>query len=99
MMETKILDQLQELKQLALLGAKNVLTVEDLSLLTGLSKSHIYKLVCSKRIPYYKNSGGKLTFFRKAEIEDWLCAFRVPTADETEQQAIKHCVTTKTKRK
>ena len=31
----------------SLLAAKNVLTLEDVSLLTGLSKSHLYKLTCN----------------------------------------------------
>lgn len=84
-----------KLEKLALLGAKNVLNVEDLALLTGLSKSHIYKLVWAKKIPYYKNEGGKLTFFKKSEIEEWLCANRVPTMAEVEQQAIAYCVTNK----
>jgi len=84
----EVLRQLQELKQLAIMQNKNVLTVSDLALLSGLSKSHIYKLVCAKRIPYYKNEGGKLTFFKKAEIEEWLCAYRVATRLENEQKAL-----------
>lgn len=84
-----------KMEKLALMGAKNVLNVEDLALLTGLSKSHIYKLVWAKKIPYYKNEGGKLTFFKKSEIEEWLCANRVPTMAEVEQQAIAYCVTNK----
>ena len=77
------------------MGAKNVLSVAELSLLTGLSKSHIYKLICSKKIPHYKSEGGKLVFFKKDEVENWLCALKVPTAKEVEQAAIAHCVTSK----
>lgn len=94
-MTDELTNQLQEIKQLALLGAKNVLSVADLSLLCGLSKSHIYKLICSKKIPHYKSEGGKLVFFKKDEIENWLCFLKVPTATETEQAAISHCVTNK----
>lgn len=93
----EVLNQLQELKQLAVLGAKNVLNMDDVCLLSGLSKSHLYKLVWSKRIPYYKSEGGKMTYFNKQEIENWLMAYRVPTAAETEQAAINHCVTNKRK--
>ncbi len=89
-----VLKQLQELKQLAVLGAKTALTMNDVCLLTGLSKSHLYKLVWSKKIPYYKSEGGKLTYFNKQEIEKWLLAYRVPTEAEFEQRAINHCVTT-----
>ena len=88
----EVLEQLQELKQLAVLGAKNALTMNDVSLLTGLSKSHLYKLVCAKKIPYYKSEGGKMTYFNKQEIENWLLAYRVPTEAEQEQNAIAHCV-------
>lgn len=88
---------MQELKQLAVLGAKNVLNMDDVCLLSGLSKSHLYKLVWSKKIPYYKSEGGKITYFNKQEIENWLMAYRVPTAAETEQAAINHCVTSNRK--
>lgn len=94
-MNEEISKQLNELKQLALLGAKNVLSVAELSLLTGLSKSHIYKLICLKKIPHYKSEGGKLVFFKKDEVENWLCALKVPTVTETEQAAISHCLTNK----
>jgi predicted DNA-binding transcriptional regulator AlpA len=88
----EVLEQLQELKQLALLGAKNVLTMNDVALITGLSKSHLYKLVCYKKIPYYKGEGDKITYFKKQEIEDWCLKCRVATNEETEQAAIAYCV-------
>ncbi|MBR1564762.1 MAG: helix-turn-helix domain-containing protein [Paludibacteraceae bacterium] len=86
MADKQILSELQKLKDLTLLSVKTALTMEDVVNLTGLKKSHIYKLVHYKRIPYYKSEGGKFTYFRKSEIEDWLLAHRVPTADEVEQQ-------------
>ena len=91
----KVEKELQELKTLTLLGAKTALNMNDVALLTGLSKSHIYKLVWSKKIPYYKGGGGKLTYFNKQEIEKWLLSNRVPTVEEAEQEAINYCVTTK----
>lgn len=93
----EVLKQLQELKELAVLGAKNVLNMEDVCFLTGYSKSHLYKLVWSRRIPYYKSEGGKMTYFKKQEIENWLMAYRVPSAAETEQAAINHCITSNRK--
>ncbi|MCF0201561.1 MAG: helix-turn-helix domain-containing protein [Bacteroidales bacterium] len=96
-MEEKLFEQLQELKQLTLLGAKEVLTMDDVVVLTGLSKSHIYRLVCYKKIPYYKSEGGKFNYFKKSEIEAWCLKHRVATVDETEQAAIAYCVTGKKK--
>jgi excisionase family DNA binding protein len=92
-MEQKILSELQELKNLTLLGAKQVLTMSDTALLTGLSKSHLYKLVCAKQIPYYKSQGGKLTYFDKGELNRWLLQNRVKTSDELETEAATYVVT------
>ena len=94
-METQILNELQELKKLTLLGVKKALTMSDCSLLTGLSKSHLYKLVCAKKIPYYKSDGGKLTYFDKQEIEAWLLLHRVKTTDEIETEAANYIVSRK----
>jgi len=94
-METNILSELQEIKQLTLLGAKKALTMSDASILTGLSKSHIYKLVCAKKMPYYKSDGGKLTYFDKSELEAWLLQHRVKTVDEIEQEAATYIATGK----
>ena len=91
-MEERILNELQELKELTLLSAKTALTMKDACALTGLSMSHLYRLVCNKQIPYYKGAGGKLTYFNKEELTAWLLARKVPTAAEAEQAAIKYVV-------
>lgn len=75
-----------------LLAAKNTLTLDDVALLTGLSKTYLYKLTCTHQIPYYKPNG-KLVYFDKAEIEAWMKQNRVVTADEAEQQAVAYVVT------
>jgi len=92
-MTDKILEKLQELQNLTLLTAKKALNMTDLALLTGLSKSHLYKLVCAKKIPFYKaKDGGKLTYFNKSEIEAWLLHHRFKTQDEIEEEAINYVV-------
>jgi len=93
----QILNELQELKNLTLLGAKKALTMSDCALLTGLSKSHLYKLVCRKAIPYYKSEGGKLTYFDKSEVEAWQLQHRVKTSAEIEQEAVTYAITGKRK--
>jgi len=87
---------LQEIKRLTVLSAKRALTMSDAALLTGLSKSHLYKQVCSKKIPYWKSDGGKLTYFDKTELEAWMLQHRVKTMYETEQEAANYLVTGKT---
>lgn len=67
----KIQAQLNRIERLTLLGAKKVLTFEDVALLTGLSKSYLYKLTSANQIPFYRPTGKQL-FFDREEIENWL---------------------------
>jgi excisionase family DNA binding protein len=97
-MEEKILTKLQELTVLTLLSAKKALTMSDCALLTGLSKSHLYKKVMKKEIPYYKSDGGKLTYFDKLEVENWCLKHRVKTSDELETEAATYVVTGKARK-
>jgi excisionase family DNA binding protein len=97
-MEERIYKELQELKNLTVLGAKQALTMSDTALLTGLSKSHLYKLVCAKKIPYYKSQGGKLTYFDKNEVTAWQLQHRVKTVSELETEAANYIVTGKAKK-
>lgn len=94
-MDDTILKQLQELKNLTLLGAKQALTMTDAALLTGLSKSHLYKLVCYRRIPHFKSDGGKLTYFDKDELNGWMLQRRIKTSSELETEAATYIVTGK----
>ena len=94
-MEEKVLSELQELKNITLIGVKKALTMNDCALLTGLSKSHLYKLVCQKKLPYWKSEGGKLTYFDRDELNSWMLKHRIKTSDELETEAATYCVTGK----
>ena len=95
-----VLKELSELKNLTLLGAKKALTLGEAAILTGLSKSHIYKMCCYKKIPYYKaNGGGKYTYFDRDELNDWMLCRRIKTNDEMETEAVNHIVNGKPKRR
>lgn len=93
-MEEMILSRLEAIERYSLLAAKNVLTIDDAAVLTGMSKSHIYKLTCSRQIPFYKPSG-KVLFFDREELEGWLKQNRVTPEYEAEQQAIGYVMTHK----
>lgn len=83
---------LQRIEYNLLLTAKQVLNIEDAMYLTGLSRSHLYKLTCSRKIPYYKPEG-KQIYFDRTELEAWLKRNRVNTVDEVEQEATNYLVT------
>lgn len=73
--KTAILKELKEIKSFSLLANKNVLTIEEVALLTGLSVSCLYKKTCAKRIPFYRSS--KRIYFKRQEIEDWMMDVKV----------------------
>ena len=84
--------RLERIDQLTLLAAKDALTMDDAAAYTGLSKSYLYRLVCEKKIPYYKSAGGKQTYFKKSELCDWLLKHRVSTTEEAQESAAAYCV-------
>jgi len=97
-METEqIFNELAEIKRFTILASKRALTLSDVCVLTGLSKSHIYKMTSTNSIPFYRNDGGKLLFFDKNEIENWCLKHRNKTTDELEIEAATYCVAGKRK--
>lgn len=87
-------EKIDKILAYSLLAAKNVLTLEDVSLLTGLSKSWLYKATCKNEIPYYKPNG-KMLYFDRKEIEDWMRQGRVKTNAELEEEAANYVVNAK----
>ena len=63
-------ERLRNLETL-LLSQKTVLTLEEVALYTGLSKSYLYKLTSAAEIPHFKPQG-KHIYFNKAEVDQWL---------------------------
>ena len=84
---SSIFERLERIEKFTMLGAKSVLTLEEVSLFTGLSKARLYTLTAKREIPHYKN--GKLYFVR-SEIEQWLTRYRVATNEEIQSNAVAH---------
>lgn len=82
----KIIKQLDEIKGLILLSAKNVLTIDEVALLTDLSVSCLYKKTCSSQIPFYRS--GKRIYFNRKEIEDWMMKCHTVANSGTEQDMV-----------
>ena len=78
----------EELKQVAdLISAniincsKEVLTSDEAARYLGISKSYLYKLTL-----------GKMCYFNREELEQWLQTNRVATDEEISQQAQQYCM-------
>lgn len=56
----------------------------ECSQLTGYSVNTINKMICEKKIPYYKKNAKVI--FKRAEIENWLLANRIQTVEEFLEQ-------------
>ncbi len=77
-------EQLSNIESLLTL-TKSVLNLDEACNLTGLSKSHIYKLTCWQKIPFYKQA--KHLYFDRLELEAWLKTNRFKASDELEKDA------------
>ncbi len=74
-----------------LLTQKEVLTMEECCLYTGLSKAYLYKLTHFRHIPFYKPNGKKI-YFKRTELDSWLLSNKSLSADEMETAAANHVV-------
>ena len=66
---------------------KEVLTSDEAAAYLGVSKSCIYKLTMGRKIPHYKSEGGKLCYFDRQEIINWMKAHRIATQEELDAKA------------
>lgn len=89
----EISKQLDRIERYSMLAAKNVLVLDDVVILTGLSKSHLYKLTYTRQIPHYKNA--KIIYFDRAEIEAWMKQNKVETNEELEQRIAANIVSSR----
>lgn len=69
---------------------KEVLTSDEAAKYMGISKSYLYKLTMRQQIPHYKPMG-KMCYFNRAELEQWLQGNRVATSSEISQRAQAYC--------
>ena len=88
----------EELKQIAdlitantIFCTKEVLTSDEAAKYMGVSKSYLYKLTMRQQIPHYKPMG-KMCYFNRLELEQWLQSNRVSTSTEISQQAQAYCM-------
>jgi excisionase family DNA binding protein len=72
-----------------MLAQKSVLTFDEVSQFTGLSKSYLYKLTSTGRIPHFKPFN-KVLYFERPQIESWLLQNPIKTADVIEKEAVSY---------
>ena len=90
-MEETILKRLDQIQKLTLLSAKKMLNMDDVAMLTGLSKNYVYRLTCTHALPFYKPNG-KQIYFDREDIEAWMRSNRVDSVAESESAASAYCL-------
>lgn len=73
-MDTELDNRLQEIRTLVAISAKNVLSVNEVALLTGRSPKTIYNRI--REIPHYNGPFG--IKFLRSEVEQWMCRTECP---------------------
>ena len=85
-MDLELIDQRLQRIEAQLLSQKTVLTFDEASDYTGLSKSHLYKLTSTGGVPCYKPTGKRL-YFSKSELDNWLLDNKKRSIDELDTEA------------
>lgn len=80
----------QEVADKVLFCSKEVLTSDEVSRYMGISKSTLYHLTMERKIPHYKPNG-KICYFSRREVEQWLQTNRVSTDAELQDRAMACC--------
>ena len=70
---------------------KVMLTTDEAAAYLGVSKSYIYRLTSRNEIPCYKPLG-KMCYFDRSELEEWIRSNRAATGAEISQQAQSYCI-------
>ena len=83
-----ILERLDRIERL-LFTNKEVLTFEEACEYTGISRSYLYKLTASNNIPHSKPNG-KMIFFEKKKLNEWLLQNSIKSNDEIEAEALSY---------
>ncbi|MCB0458956.1 MAG: helix-turn-helix domain-containing protein [Flavobacteriaceae bacterium] len=83
-----LLERLDRIERL-LFSNKEVLTFEEACDYTGISRSYLYKLTASNNIPHSKPNG-KMIFFEKKKLNEWLLQNSIKSNDEIEAEALSY---------
>ncbi len=88
-MKKELKAQLDRIEKLLLEGRENILeerkrplTLEQASRYLHMSKSHLYKLTSTRKIPFYRAPGGKFIYFNLNELEKWAFSRKIKTDEE-----------------
>jgi excisionase family DNA binding protein len=86
-MEKQFQDQLDRIETILKTQKEKPLTFQEACSYTGLSKSYLYKLTCKREIPHFKPNG-KMLYFTRQDLDNWLLRNRVESNEAIDQKAL-----------
>lgn len=88
MNKLKILEQLDRIERIVRAN-KKVLSFNEACEYSGISRSYMYKLTARGEIPFSKPRG-KLIYFDKEKLEQWLLSHQSKSRDEIKNEALNY---------
>lgn len=84
----QILQKLEQIEQSlkAVVPVKEVMCMQEVANYLQMAPSYLYKLTHGRKIPFYKPQG-KLIYFKRSEVDDWVLQNRIKTELELEEEA------------
>ena len=92
--ESAIISRLNSIEALLSDFKNKPFNLEAAAAYLSVSKSFLYKLTSQNKIPYYKPSG-KLVYFDKKELDQWILQTRIKPQSEIESASTNHIVSRK----
>lgn len=93
MSDKELINQLQEIRQATLLETKSIYNTDEAALYLGMKRNSLYELVRNKKIRYFKSAGGKLTYFRRSDLDKWMLSIEFSTEEETHNEVLLQSLT------
>lgn len=90
-----LIERLDRLEKL-MVGQKEVLTFNEACNYTGISRSYLYKLTSSGKIPHSKPNG-KMLFFEKRKLVEWLLQNKRKSQHDIEAEAVAYTMRNRTR--
>lgn len=97
-MFNRICQELAEIRALLAERTDEIMDVDAVRELTGLSRSAIYQKTSSRHgeppeLPHYKT--GKRLYFKRSEIVQWMTQNKVKDRAAYERAAVQHCLSSR----
>lgn len=71
------------------MAERKILGNAEAAKLLGVTEGSLRQMRYTHTIPYYKNKTGSRVYYLQSELEDWMLATRIATADEVNEKVTK----------